>query len=129
MQTERDFNQQGEDSSPVQLMERYGRRGTKWFSFDLPVDTAHPMGLLVTFSNDARRQGSFDIVVDGKKVGTQATERRSPEQDVRFFDVEYAIPPELVEGKQKVTVRFEASSGSDIPGVFGIRIIRRDAAP
>jgi hypothetical protein len=27
-----------------------------------------------------------------------------------------------------VTVRFEASSGSDIPGVFGIRIIRRDAA-
>jgi DUF1680 family protein len=128
MQTERDFNQQGEDSSPVQLMERYGRRGTKWFSFDLPVDAGHPMGLLVTLSNDARRQGSFDIVVDGEKVGAQATERRSPEQDVRFFDVEYAIPPELVEGKQKVTVRFEASSGSDIPGVFGIRIIRRDAA-
>jgi DUF1680 family protein len=128
IETERDFNQQGEDSSPVQLMERYGRRATKWFSFDLPVDARHPMGLLVTFSNDARRPGSFDIVVNGEKVGAQATERRSPEQDVRFFDVEYAIPPELVEGQQKVTVRFEASSGSDIPGVFGIRIIRRDAA-
>jgi hypothetical protein len=128
MQTERDFNQQGEDSSPVQLMERYGRRGTKWFSFDLPVDAGHPMGLLVTFSNDARREGSFDILVDGKKVGEQATERRSPEQDVRFFDVLYAMPTELIEGKQKVTVRFEVSSGSDIPGVFGIRTIRRDAA-
>jgi DUF1680 family protein len=128
MQTERDFHQQGEDSAPVQLMERYGRRGTKWFSFDVPVEAGRPMGLLVTFSNDARRKGSFDILVDGKKVGEQATERRSPEQDVRFFDVQYSIPAELVEGKQKVTVRFEASSGSDIPGVFGIRTIRTDAA-
>jgi DUF1680 family protein len=127
MQTERDFNQQGEDSAPVQLLERYGRRGTKWFSFDVPVDAGRPMGLVVTFSNDARRNGSFDVLVDGKKVGEQATERRSPEQDVRFFDVEYSIPTGIVEGKQKVTVRFEASSGSDIPGVFGIRTIRTDA--
>jgi len=126
MQTERDFNQQGEESSPVQLEGRYGRRGTKWFSFDLPVEAGHPMGLIVTFSNDARRKGSFDVLVDGKKVGEQATERRSPEQDVRFFDVEYALPSELSEGKQKVTVRFEAAAGSDIPGVFAIRIVRAD---
>lgn len=85
------------------------------------------MALVVTLSNDARRPGSFDILVDGRKIGTQTTERRSPEQDVRFFDVEYALPPELVEGKQKVTVRFEAAPGSDIPGVFGIRTIRSDA--
>ena len=126
MQTERDFNQQGEESSPVQLEGRYGRRGTKWFSFDLPVEAGHPMGLMVTFSNDARRKGSFDVLVDGKKVGEQSTERRSPEQDVRFFDVEYAIPAGLIQGKQKVTVRFEASAGSDIPGVFGIRIVHAD---
>ena len=128
MQTERDFNQQGEESSPVQLEGRYGRRGTKWFSFDLPVEAGHPMSLVVTFSNDARRNGSFDILVDGKKVGEQTTERRSPEQDVRFFDVDYAIPSGLIEGKQKLTVRFEASAGRDIPGVFGIRIIRADSA-
>ncbi|HEV2196975.1 MAG TPA: beta-L-arabinofuranosidase domain-containing protein [Candidatus Acidoferrum sp.] len=128
MQTERDFNQQGEESSPVQLEGRYGRRGTKWFSFELPVEAGHPMSLMVTFSNDARRKGLFDVLVEGKKVGEQSTERRSPEQDVRFYDVEYAIPPELIEGKQRVTVRFEASAGSDIPGVFGIRIVRADSA-
>src|SRR5689334_21736176 len=128
MQTERDFNQQGEESSPVQLDGRYGRRGTKWFSFDLPVEAGHPMGLMVTFSNDARRKGSFDILVEDKKVGEQSTERRSPEQDVRFFEVEYAIPPGLIQGKQKITVRFEAAAGSDIPGVFGIRIVRADQA-
>ena len=128
MQTERDFNEQGEETSPVQLEEHYGRRGTKWFSFDLPVEAGHPMSLVVTFSNDARRNGSFDVLVEGKKVGTQTTERRSPEQDVRFFDVEYALPSDAVEGKQKVTVRFEAAPGNDIPGVFGIRVIRADAA-
>jgi hypothetical protein len=128
MQTERDFNQQGEDSAPVQSMGRYGRGGTKWFSFEVPVEASHPMGLIITFSNDARREGSFEILVDGKKVGEQKTQRRSPELDVQFFDVEYAIPSGLIEGKQKVTVRFEASAGSDIPGVFGVRIVRADLA-
>jgi len=128
MQTERDFNEQGEDTAPVQLEEHYGRRGTKWFSFDLPIDSTHPMAVVVTYSNDARRNGSFDVLVDGTKLGTQSTERRSPEQDVRFFDVEYAMPPELLTGKQKVTVRFEAAPNSDIPGVFGIRTVRADAA-
>ncbi|MGC1618918.1 MAG: beta-L-arabinofuranosidase domain-containing protein [Candidatus Acidiferrum sp.] len=128
MQTERDYNEQGEDTSPVQLEEHYGRRGTKWFSFDLPVESSHPMGVVVTFSNDARRSGSFDVLVEGQKVGAQTTEHRSPEQDIRFFDVEYPVPAELVSGKQKVTVRFEAAPGSDIPGVFGIRMIRADAA-
>ncbi len=127
MQTERDFNEQGEDTSPVQLEERYGRRGTKWFSFDLPVESGHPMSVLVTFSNDARRSGSFNVLVEGQKVGTQTTDHRSPEQDIRFFDVEYPVPAELVAGKQKITVRFEAAPGSDIPGVFGIRMIRADA--
>lgn len=128
MQTERDFNEQGEESSPVHLEGHYGRRGMKWFSFDLPVEAGHPMELLVTFSNDGRRKGTFDVLVEGKKVGEQSTERRSPEQEVRFFDTEYAIPSELIEGKQKVTVRFEATAGSDIPGVFGIRMVRADQA-
>ena len=128
MQTERDFNEQGEESSTVHLEGRYGRRATKWFSFYLPVETGHPMSLMLTFSNDARRKGSFDVLVEGEKVGEQSTERRSPEQDVQFFDVEYAIPSDLVEGKKKVTVRFEAPTGGDIPGVFGIRIVRADQA-
>ena len=35
MQAERDFNQQGGKTSPVQLRGRYGRRAVDWFSFDL----------------------------------------------------------------------------------------------
>src|SRR5207244_7471130 len=55
MQSERDFDEQGEESSPVELMGQYGREAAKWFSFDLPVDAAHPMVLLVPYSNDIGR--------------------------------------------------------------------------
>jgi hypothetical protein len=64
--------------------------------------------------------------VDGKKVGDQAGLRRSPEQDVRFFDVEYKLPAEAVADKKKVTVRFEATNGRSTPSIFGVRMVRAD---
>ena len=128
MQSERDFAERDEESAPVQLQGRYGRQGTGWFSYDLPVDPASLAILVVTYSNDARgRKGGFDVLVDGAKIGEQAMERRTPEQDVRFFDVKYALPLATVKGKQKVTVRFQAKDGATIPGVFGIRTVRADA--
>lgn len=128
MQSERDFAEQGEDTTPVQLQARYGRQGTGWFSYDLPVDPASPAVLIVTYSNDVRgRKGGFDVLVDGTKVGEQTMERRTPEQDVRFFDVKYPLPLDMVKGKQKVTVRFQAREGDVVSGVFGIRTVRADA--
>ena len=41
-------------------------------------------------------------------------------------EFEYAIPADLVRGKQKVTVRFQAASESEIAPVFGLRMIRKD---
>jgi DUF1680 family protein len=129
MQTERDFAEKDENSTPVQLQGKYGRQGTGWFSYELPVDPASAATLVVTYSNDARgRKGGFDVLVDGTKVGEQTMERRTPEQDVRFFDVKYPLPVEMVKGKQKVVVRFQAKDGDAIPGVFGIRTVRADAA-
>jgi DUF1680 family protein len=127
MQPERDFNFQGEDSSPVRVMDRPARRGSKWFSFDLPVDMARPMALIVTYCNDEQQTRSFEIFADGKGVGQQTIERRSPEQVIRFFDVEYSIPAVVVKDKQKVTVRFQATDGNEIAAVFGLRMIRADA--
>jgi hypothetical protein len=53
--------------------------------------------------------------------------RPSPEQEVKLIDVEYDIPRELIQGKQKVTVKFQPKDDSSIGGVFGIRMIRGDA--
>ena len=128
MQTERDFNMQGENSSPAQLLGHFGRRGTSWFSFDVPVDSAHPMTLVVTYNRGEQQNRTFDILVESVKVGEQSIPRLSPEQqNSDFFDVEYKVPAELVKGKQKVTVRFQATNGNAIGTIYGIRMIRADA--
>ena len=126
MQPERDFNYQGSDDTRViRVLGCAGRRSEKWFSFDLPVEPNHPMALVVTYYSDdrSRRQASFDILVEGQRIGHQEMTRSRPP---RFLDVVYPIDPDIVKGKKKVTVRFEATEGNTITTVFGIRMIRDD---
>jgi DUF1680 family protein len=126
--TEKDFNQRGEDTTPDRLMGRPARRGKKWFSFDLPVDADHPIALVVTFHSEERGKRTFEILVDGQRVGEQTIERSPPGSAAgHFFDVEYKIPADLGQDKKKVTVRFQAKGGNEIAAVFGIRTIRADA--
>lgn len=125
MQPERDFNQQGEESEPARVMGRPGRRGRKWFSFEMPVEAGRPMALVVTYNSEEWRTRTFDILIDGQKLASQKVERALPG---RFYDVEIPIPPALIAGKQKVTVRFEATQNNEIAAVFGIRVVRVNEA-
>jgi DUF1680 family protein len=126
MQPERDFNYQGpEDAAVERVLGRAGRRGRSWFSFDVPVDPAHPMALVVTYhSGERRRRATFEILVNGQRVGSEEVKPASPP---KFYDVEYKVPADLVKEQQKVTVRFQATDGNEIATVFGLRMIRADA--
>jgi DUF1680 family protein len=125
MQPERDFNLQGEDTTPDRILGRAARRARKWFSFDLPVEAAHPLALVATYYSDEWRPREFVIKVGDQQIARQAVPKGGPP---RFFDVEYPIPATLVTGHSKVTVRFEAAPGSEVAAVFGLRVIRADAA-
>jgi DUF1680 family protein len=124
---EREFNYRGgEDARPQRIMGRPGRRGGSWFSYDVPVDPAHPAALLITYYSDDRRgtPAEFEIHVDGQWLADQELRLSEPP---RFFDVEYPVPTESMRGKEKLTVRFQAKQGSQIATVFGLRMIRADA--
>ncbi len=124
---EREFNYRGgEDARPQRIMGRPGRRGGSWFSFDVPVDPAHPAALIITYYSDDRRgtPAEFEIRVDGQWLADQELRLTEPP---RFFEVEYPVPAELTQGREKVTVRFQAKEGSQIATVFGLRMIRADA--
>ena len=56
---EREFNQQGEDSSSARIAGRPGRRAGKWFALDLPVDSTRPMTLIVTYHTEERAARSL----------------------------------------------------------------------
>jgi hypothetical protein len=123
---EREFNYQGaQDATAARIDGRPGRRARTWFSYDVPVDADHPMTLMLTYYSDDRRgtPASFEIQVDGRRVAQQEVGLSDPP---RFYDVEYPIPPELVRGKDKVTLRFQANEGSQVATVFGVRAIRDD---
>src|SRR2546425_2555646 len=121
---EKSFNQQGEETTRDVSLGRPGRRGRKWFSYDLTVDPAHPVKLVVTYNTDQRGKRSVEILVDGQHVGEQMIEGSPPGSAAgHFFDVAYKIPAELIKDKQKVTVRFQATGGNETTTIFGVRTI------
>jgi DUF1680 family protein len=123
MQPERDFEYEGDQMEDMRVEGRAGRIGGGWFSFNIPVRPEEPMALVVTYhSGETRRRapGSFTISVDGKELAAEELEFSNPPQ---FFDMTYPIPAEVVEGKEKVTVRFEAKPERLIGPVFGVRMI------
>ena len=124
---EREFNYQaGDGAAPQRIQGRPGRRATDWFSYDVPVEPAHPTTLILTYFTGDRRgvPASFDILVDGTRIAEEHVERSEPS---RFVNVEHAVPPALVQGRQRVTVRFQAKQGSQVATIFGLRVIRGDA--
>jgi DUF1680 family protein len=127
MQAERDFNEQGEESWPDRVMGRAARRGRGWFSFDMPVETNHPLTLVATYYSDEWRPRTFDILLDGQRIAGQTVQKDVGGSDPHFFDAQYAVPAGLSQGKQKVTVRFQATNGNEIAAVFGLRMVRSDA--
>ena len=128
MQSERDFNEQGEETAPVLWRGRHGRGGKGWFSFDLPVANSAGVELWVTYGGNAWRKSTLDVLVNGQKIGDRLEPSRSPDQENPFVDVNYTIPAVLIAGKSKITVRFQATGGNDIRGVFGLRTVRADFA-
>jgi len=122
---EKDFNSQGEETTVDRLSGRQGRRGKKWFSYDLPVDQTESQTLVITYFTVERATRTFNILIDGQLVGEQRIERSVPGSAAgKFFDVEYKIPFQLLKNKKKVTVRFQATGGNEIAGVYGVRLIK-----
>ena len=125
MQPERDYNYQSDpqDRPALRTNGRGNRGGTGWFSFDMPVDAASGMKLVVTYLNDLGlppASGNFQIQVDGTPVA-----RFQPNASAAgFYLAEYPIPAELVRGKSKVAVRFQAEANGRIAPVFGVRTVR-----
>ncbi len=125
--TEKNFNQQGEESNQDRITGRAGRRSKKWFSYEMMVEATKVNALVVTFYTDERAKRSMEIFVDGQRVGERTAERTTPGGPTgNFFDVDYKLPAELLKDKKKVTVKFQATGENETPTVFAVRTVRAD---
>jgi len=124
-EAERGHNMQGEKTETGEHSGRKWRHASDggWLSFDLKVSPDRPVSVVASYWGGETGPRKFDILVDGTKVGSQSLQNDKPGE---FFDVTYAIPPELTRGKNKITIRFEAQPGNIAGGFYGLRIIRHE---
>jgi len=126
-QNERDHDLKGAQTNSGDFNQRKYRDAPEngWFSWDLKVLADQAQELSVTYWGlDEGRH--FDVVVNDVKLATE----RLANQGLRFYDKTYPLSTDLLKGKgkDKVTVRFQAPADSYAGGVFGLRIMRPDAA-
>lgn len=103
---------------------RASRGGTGWFSYDMAVDPAGPVDVVITYRNDPGLpplQGQFEILVDGASVGHYQPDQRAS----GFYNARYTVPAALTRGKQKVTVRIDGGTAGRIVPVYGVRTVKR----
>jgi len=124
MQSERDHNLQGEKTGATEFGGRKLRHAWDggWFSFEVAVPADVPADLIITYWGSETGNRTFDVLVDGQKMATQALHRDKPE---KFWDKVYPLPEDLTKGKSKATIRFQALPGNYAGGVFGVRVVRR----
>jgi hypothetical protein len=125
-QNERDHHQLGEKSGSGEFGDRFYRDASEggWFSWDLKTLADEPQDLVLTYWGEDRGR-QFDILVDGEKL---ATEHLTASHPGVFFDQVYSLPAALTKGKQKVTLKLQASN-TWAGGVFGVRVLKAAATP
>jgi hypothetical protein len=124
MQPERDHNLFATEKSYVDFaLGRGGReaRPENYFSFDMKVIPGVENALMLTYMGDDKDR-KFDIKVEGKII---ATVEWKGGQNGKFYDVEYAIPTDLIAEKSTVKVSIEANYKSTAGRIFGVRTIKK----
>jgi uncharacterized protein len=120
-QSETDHKLQSADSQTGDYFGRKWRHAGGWFSYEMKCDPAQPQQLVVTFFGGDGGAREFDVLVNDKMVGTEKLNNNKPGE---FFDVTFALAPDLTQGRQTVTVKFAAHPGNLAGGVYGIRLLR-----
>jgi uncharacterized protein len=103
---------------------RRWRRG-EWFQYTLNSRGEKAVELVVTYwGGDTGR--TFDILVNGERLATEAFDHPKPGQ---FFEKRYAIPAQFLPGTTdgRVTVKFSAKQDSGVGGVYDVRLMKQNA--
>lgn len=98
-----------------------------WFSYQVRVLPNQPTDLVLTFWGSDVGNRRFDILANGRKLGSQVLQNNQPG---KFFEVRYTIPanlPPALSGSPAspagtVTIRFQPTvPGATVGGLFGLR--------
>ncbi|RKL65634.1 glycosyl hydrolase [Salipaludibacillus neizhouensis] len=131
-EVEHNIQKQNSQSDYLALVQRGWRdaRDGGFFSYDMAVESDKKMYLEVTYfggdrtiiENEKKYVREFNILIDDTPIVNQTLDGHG--SPVSTFEVQYAIPQDLLKGKQKIEVKFKSSEGKIAGGIYGVRIVK-----
>ncbi|MBD0289540.1 MAG: glycoside hydrolase family 127 protein, partial [Flavisolibacter sp.] len=98
-------------------------RNEGFFSYKLSTNNETGLRLIVRYWGAETGNRKFDIYIDDEKLTTEDISGKWNQR--KFQEVEYAIPDNMVKGKESVRVKFQALPGNTAGAVYYIQLARK----
>ena len=123
-QPEADHFMQKENSNAGNSMDAFWRdaRGNGYFSYQLATGNEKKLSLLIRYWGAEWGNRKFEIYIDDKKLVTE--DNTGKWNQSAFQDIEYSIPEEMINGKEKIRIKFQSLPGNTAGAVYYIRLLR-----
>ncbi|AYD49374.1 hypothetical protein D6B99_09000 [Arachidicoccus soli] len=125
-QPEVDHHLQKINSNTGNYLNEFWREASKggYFSYELSTNGQSNLSLMVRYFGKEEGDRKFDIYIDGQKlISFDNTERWNQSH---FFNVTYPIPNNLLNGKNQITVKFQALPESTVGAVYYVRVLKNN---
>ncbi|MDD2589141.1 MAG: glycoside hydrolase family 127 protein [Fermentimonas sp.] len=94
-----------------------------FFSYEMKTNSEANLSLMVRYWGAEYGGRKFDIYIDDEKLLTEDNTGRWNQS--AFKDVEYEIPVKMVEGKEKIRVKFQPLPNNTAGAVYYIRLLKQ----
>ena len=116
------MQQQGSEKGNYQGEAYRDARGG-WFQYELETGGRTDLTLMLRYWGNETGGRTFSILVDGVQIAVENTAHKWDKSE--FFNVEYAIPQNLLKDKKIITVRFQADSPRNtVGGIYKVRLLK-----
>jgi len=127
-QPETDHGMQSEKSNKGNNLNEFFRDANNggFFSYELATKSETDLSLRIRYWGAEWGNRKFDIYIDDQKLLTE--DNTGKWNQSKFQDLEYAIPNQMIQGKEHIRVKFQALPGNTAGAVYYIRLIREKSS-
>lgn len=125
-QPETDHAIQKENSNTGNSQNEFWRDASNegYFSYNMATNSETNLHLIVRYWGAEWGSRKFDIYIDNEKLLTEDNTGRWNLSN--FQDIRYAIPDEMLKGKDHIRVKFKALPGNVAGAVYYIRLVKAE---
>ncbi len=96
-----------------------------YFSYSLATNGETDLELMVRYWGQEWGGRNFEIYIDDEKLLAENNTGRWYHS--KFQEIEYAIPTQMLKGKDHIRVKFQALPGNTAGAIYGLRLVRKQS--